>query len=51
MKRRGPKVWLARQLGIALTPKAAKVMENRLRDFAGHRVLFALEGYWLWAIG
>lgn len=29
MKRRGPKVKLARQLGIALTPKAAKVMENR----------------------
>ncbi|MEA2722513.1 MAG: small subunit ribosomal protein [Gemmatimonadales bacterium] len=29
MKRRGPKVRLARQLGIALTPKAAKVMENR----------------------
>ena len=28
MKRRGPKVRLARQLGIALTPKAAKVMEN-----------------------
>jgi hypothetical protein len=29
VKRRGPKVKLARQLGIALTPKAAKVMENR----------------------
>jgi small subunit ribosomal protein S4 len=29
VKRRGPKVRLARQLGIALTPKAAKVMENR----------------------
>lgn len=29
MKRRGPKVKLARQLGIALTPKAAKVMERR----------------------
>ena len=29
MNRRGPKVKLARQLGIALTPKAAKVMENR----------------------
>ena len=29
MNRRGPKVKLARQLGIALTPKAAKVMERR----------------------
>lgn len=29
MNRSGPKVKLARQLGIALTPKAAKVMERR----------------------
>ena len=29
MNRRGPKVKLARQLGIALTPKAARVMERR----------------------
>jgi small subunit ribosomal protein S4 len=29
VNRRGPKVKLARQLGIALTPKAAKVMERR----------------------
>lgn len=29
MRRGGPKVRLARQLGIALTPKAARVMERR----------------------
>ncbi|HET6797067.1 MAG TPA: 30S ribosomal protein S4 [Gemmatimonadales bacterium] len=29
MRRGGPKVKLARQLGIALTPKAARVMERR----------------------
>jgi small subunit ribosomal protein S4 len=29
VNRRGPKVKLARQLGIALTPKAARVMERR----------------------
>ena len=29
MNRRGPKVKLARQLGIALTPKAQRVMERR----------------------
>lgn len=29
MKLRGPKVKIARQLGIALTPKAARVMERR----------------------
>ena len=29
MNRSGPKVKLARQLGIALTPKAARVMERR----------------------
>jgi len=29
VNRRGPKVKLARQLGIALTPKAQRVMERR----------------------
>src|ERR687898_453962 len=29
VNRRGPKLKLSRQLGIAITPKAAKVMENR----------------------
>ena len=29
VNRSGPKVKLARQLGIALTPKAARVMERR----------------------